>query len=168
MQHRDFLYLGPTPHEEECAQVRDPRYGKCANLECQVFIAALIAAVGPPPGHRTDENAPAQFRVKSNPHDFGTYFEVVIKFNSQDEAAVAYAQRVEDRLARWDDAGFAGPLVFNEGRIAGVAFPNVESAIRFAEQTLRRRASDERLPAAMQLLNLQAAYPQFFADGATT
>jgi hypothetical protein len=48
------------------------------------------------------EEVNAHYTIKSFPHDFGTYKEVAIVFDSEDEAAAAFAYEVEDRLpANW-------------------------------------------------------------------
>ena len=50
----------------------------------------------PPPG--------ARLKVKSCPHDFGTYYEVVCYFDPEDSGAAQYAYRCEDGLPEyWDE-----------------------------------------------------------------
>jgi hypothetical protein len=94
---RESLELGPTPCDEECAQVGKDDYFTKARPECRRYIELLNKKFGKPPGE-------AYFYVKSNPHDFGSYLEVAIKFdpNNRDEAAFAY--HVESNLpATWTD-----------------------------------------------------------------
>jgi hypothetical protein len=93
----DELYLGATPFGEDCAQVGSADYADKARKECRAFINQLKRVFGePPPG--------SEFQIKSNPHDFGTYYEVVIKFDEKDTKAVDYAFHVESHQPEeWDE-----------------------------------------------------------------
>ena len=90
------FYLGPTPAEEACAQVGQPNYREQALKECRAYIRQLARHFGePPPG--------ARFTLTREIHDFGTYLEVVVQYDPEDEAAREFAFRAEDDLpARWD------------------------------------------------------------------
>jgi hypothetical protein len=90
------LYLGPTPPEEPCAQVGCPNYREQALKECRAYIRQLERIFGePPPG--------ARFALSRESHDFGTYYEVVIQYDVQDEDSNAFVFRVEANLpATWD------------------------------------------------------------------
>lgn len=92
---RGELSIGPAPANEPCAQVGVPGYAGRARDECRRFIDLIRRAIGPePPG--------ARLRVKGFLHEFGTYYEVVVEYNSEDEAAVDYAYRVErEAPATW-------------------------------------------------------------------
>lgn len=93
----DFVDLGCTPAEEDCEQL-GPNYNPdLARLECQAYIGQLKRQHGePPPG--------ATYKITSNPHDFGTYYEVAIRFSDQDAEAAEYAYKVEeDTPGQWDD-----------------------------------------------------------------
>jgi hypothetical protein len=93
---REYFTLGPTPSEEDCAQVGQPDYYRKALEECRRFIELIRDTLGPEPSG-------AELAIKSFPHDFGTYYEVVIRFEPDDAAAVAYAERCEDDAPRtWD------------------------------------------------------------------
>jgi hypothetical protein len=94
---RECLELGPTPCDEECAQVGTDDYFAKARPECHRYIQLLKKKFGNPPGE-------AYFYVKSNPHDFGSYLEVAIKFNTNSREEMAYAYHVESNLpAKWTD-----------------------------------------------------------------
>jgi len=48
--------------------------------------------------------AGCSFRVKSNPHEFGSYLEVQVCFNDNDEAQTHWAFMIENDLPEtWDD-----------------------------------------------------------------
>jgi hypothetical protein len=90
------LYLGPTPPEEACAQVGQPDYQKQALKECRAYIHQLLRVFGGPPSG-------AHFALARESHDFGTYYEVVIQYDAQDEEASQFALHVEANLpAEWD------------------------------------------------------------------
>jgi len=98
MFSRETLELGSTPYEEQCAQVGDPDYGERARRECIAFMDQVVRQHGEPPDG-------ASLRIKANAHDFGTYYEVAVVYDPEDEAAVRYADKVDnDMPARWDDA----------------------------------------------------------------
>ena len=95
---KDHLTLGPTPCGEDCAQVGSDNYFERAKFECVVYREQLIRKFGNPP-------ADARFIVKGFPHDFGTYYEVCILFNDDNQAEVDFAYNVESNLPEnWDDA----------------------------------------------------------------
>ena len=92
----DYFCIGPTPHEEDCAQVGQPDYRTKALAECRRFIQLIRATVGPEP-------AGARLAIKSFEHDFGVYHEVVCYFEANNEAAREYAIRCEnDAPATWE------------------------------------------------------------------
>jgi hypothetical protein len=106
--HLEKLYLGPTPAEEPCAQLGQPNYHEQALKECRAYIRQLARRFGePPPGTR--------FAQSRETHDFGSYFEVVVWYDPEDEASREFALRVDDDLpARWDaqaqeELGLAAP-----------------------------------------------------------
>lgn len=90
----DHISIGSTPSEEDCAQVGSPDYSTRARAECKRYLAALIAHYGNPPDG-------ASLRIKSNPHDFGSYHEVNVYYDDESEKAVEYAYKVEAGLDRW-------------------------------------------------------------------
>jgi hypothetical protein len=93
---RDYFCIGPTPSNEDCAQVGQPNYRRKALAECERYIDLIRATLGPEPEG-------AELRIKGFDHDFGTYYEVVIWFEPDDVAAVAYAVRCEDEApSTWE------------------------------------------------------------------
>lgn len=94
---RDYLSIGPTPSGEECAQVGSDNYTERARKECKAFKEQLIRTFGEPPFG-------AGFRIKSNPHDFGSYLDVEVYYEEEIEEAIAYAFNVENEVPEfWDD-----------------------------------------------------------------
>ena len=95
---RDDISIGSAPSEEECVQVNPQGdYHEAMRAECRRFLELIRKKLGPePPG--------ARLAITNNPHDFGTYYDVVVYFEDQDEEARRYAFRCESLSPRtWDD-----------------------------------------------------------------
>jgi len=106
---RDHIMIGSTPAGEDCAQVGTADYHQIARRECRAFIGQIRREFGPEPDG-------ARLFTKSNPHDFGTYYEVACEFETDgadefDETnveqikpttAYEYALKCEDTSDRWD------------------------------------------------------------------
>lgn len=97
---RDLIdFGGTTPPMEGCAQVgsRDYDYGERARAEARVLIHLIRRQFGPEPDN-------ASLRLKSHPHDFGTYYTVVCEYDVADRVAAEYAQRCDASLPQeWDE-----------------------------------------------------------------
>ncbi len=95
---RDYMELGPAPCEEDCVQVtRKGGYLLKMREECLRFIELIRKKLGPEPEG-------ARLSVKSNPHDFGTYLDVVCYYDDEDDEARRYAYRCEREAPRtWTD-----------------------------------------------------------------
>jgi hypothetical protein len=92
---QQYFCLGPTPSEEDCAQVGEPDYRHKAMAECRRFIQLIRDTLRPEPEG-------AELTIKRFDHDFGPYYEVVVWFEPGNEAAVAYARRCDDETpATW-------------------------------------------------------------------
>lgn len=94
---RDYITIGSSPAGEDCAQVGTDNYTEQARRECNAYREQLLRQFGKEPGS-------ARLAVKSFPHDFGSYLEVVCYYDDRDEAAMEYAFRLESECPeRWDD-----------------------------------------------------------------
>lgn len=93
----DSIDIGPVPPEENCQQVGTAGYDpQLARQECRAYIALLRRVLG-------DEPSGARLVIKSNPHDYGNYLEVVCKYDDNNETAVDYAFKCESSgPAEWD------------------------------------------------------------------
>lgn len=95
---RDYIDIGPSPAAEDCAQLGTDDYSELAREECKRFIAFIRK-------HKGEEPAGARLAIKSNAHDFGTYYEVVCYFDDECEEATNYAFACESDLPEhWDAA----------------------------------------------------------------
>lgn len=88
---RDYIELGATPAAEDCVQVGEDNYHIAAQLECQRYVDLLTKTFGEPP-------VGGRFGIKSFPHDFGSYREVVIHFDDDHPESVDFAFHVERNL----------------------------------------------------------------------
>lgn len=101
---REYVSIGPAPYEEQCIQVGDPDYRKRAMTECLHFVKAIRRVCGEPPEG-------ASLGVKSFPHDYGSYLEVVAYYDDTNEKAAEYAFMVEEKApATWEQAQMVSPF----------------------------------------------------------
>ena len=92
---RECIELGSTPIEEDCAQIGSNDYSLRARKECKAYINQLKRMF--------PEYADIEYRIKSNPHDFGTYYEVVVCYDTNDKVSIEQAFDIEDKLPEyWD------------------------------------------------------------------
>lgn len=91
------LELGPTPSGEPCAQIGRDDATELNLMEVAAFRDQCMRAF---PNIPDD----ARYIKVRGSHDFGTYYELGIKYNEDDEAAVNYAFEVEANVPEyWDD-----------------------------------------------------------------
>ena len=93
----DTLEIGSTPTDEPCAQLGSSGYDELSRMEIKAFHGQIM---------RLFPNIPAgaRFISKSNPHDFGVYRELAIKYLMDDEESSDYAINVENGTpANWDE-----------------------------------------------------------------
>ena len=91
---KDYIELGPTPSGEDCAQLGKANYYEDALKECRAFRHQLVRIFG----------HPERFKIKAFQHDFGTYYEVVVKFDDEIEEKMNFAYDVEANVPEyWDD-----------------------------------------------------------------
>lgn len=92
----DYHTLGPTPAEEDCAQMGKDDYQLLARKEGKAYINQLRRLFPHLLGT-------IDFRMKFFPHDFGSYGEVCVIFDNDNEAAVAAMIEVDNNIpSEWD------------------------------------------------------------------
>jgi len=91
---KDTLFLDSAPAMADCAQLGETGYYRKAELECKLYIECLKEEYGEPP-------AGTRFRVKRNPHDFGTYLSVEVEFDPDSDISADYAYMVDEGLEDW-------------------------------------------------------------------
>ena len=94
---KDFISIGCTPASEDCVQVSNTEYYMDKMLaECDRYKEMLQAKFA-------DCNK-VTIAVKTFPHDFGSYAEVVVKYDNEDIEALAQAIHIENNTPmNWTD-----------------------------------------------------------------
>ena len=107
------MSIGSSPCDEPCAQVGQDNYAVQAKKECRRYIELLLKKFGEPPEG-------ASLSVKGFPHDFGTYYEVVVNYDDDDRAGLDYALLLEGNSpATWDDDKPVAPKPQDDGPRSG-------------------------------------------------
>jgi hypothetical protein len=76
----DYLNIGSVPYGEECVQTGSDDYERLQRIECIVFK------------HQLERMFPkGLFMIKTFPHDFGSYKEVVAYFDENSNSEVQKA-----------------------------------------------------------------------------
>lgn len=96
---RDYVSIGCSPAEEECVQVESTgSYYKPMMEECRRYCEFLNKRFP------DCDKYNCVLRVKTFPHDFGTYAEVVCWYDTEDEESSAYAYIIEGNSpGRWNE-----------------------------------------------------------------
>jgi hypothetical protein len=94
----DFLYLGSTPCDEDCAQVGEEDYRTKATKEVNAYINQLNRMFP-----HSEENNVILTR-KWSQHEFGSYVEVVVNYVIDNEKSAGYAIKIENNCPyNWDE-----------------------------------------------------------------
>lgn len=93
----DIMDIGSTPHSVDGAQVGSDNYRDEARKECNALIHQMRRICGPEPDG-------AYLYISANPHDFGTYYSVAVKYDDRNNEAARYAYRCEAELPEYWDA----------------------------------------------------------------
>lgn len=108
MVHWDSLDLGESPYNEDCAQLGSEDYARRAKAEIRAYRQALINMHGEPPDG-------VELVIKSNPHDFGTYYSLVAYYDPDVEGALQYALLLEGHgPATWSEGGIDPKTIYTE------------------------------------------------------
>ena len=94
----EYMEIGSSPYEEDCAQVGSNGYVERANKELFAYMNQLKRLFP------AAESLGIRFRIKWFSHDFGSYGEVVVKYsdaNPDDEALALFLENNTPEF--WDD-----------------------------------------------------------------
>lgn len=107
---KDTLFLGPAPHDERCAQLGpdDDEYISRARRECNAFIKQLKRTYG------KELPESVRLRIVAERHDFGTYYEVGVTYDTDDEKAAEVAFWFDANVPATWDAEARAELLGNE------------------------------------------------------
>ena len=101
---QDEVDVGPCPSEESAVQIGRPDYHDAARAQCRAYVDAIRKVCGPEPDG-------ARLKVTSNPHDFGSYLSVAVRYDADNDEAASYARKVDESCPRtWEEAGVPDPL----------------------------------------------------------
>lgn len=97
---RELLELGCSPADESCVQLGTPEYDEReARMECNRFKAMLQKRF-----EDILNSTHVYLKVIGNSHDFGTYFEVAVAYDCDNEIEYCAAVFIENNYpATWDD-----------------------------------------------------------------
>ena len=94
----EYIEIGATPYDEDCAQVGAENYRKDAEKEMDAYINQLNRVF------TEAENWGIRFKQKWFNHDFGVYGEVCAYWNTDNEIADRFVYFVEENLpSNWDE-----------------------------------------------------------------
>jgi len=94
----DYIYLmATTPGEEPCSQVGDTDYMKKARVEARAYVNQLLRVYGANP-------VGTHFAIVRCPHDFGTYLDIRLYYDDEDQGQVKYITDIEKGCEKWDEA----------------------------------------------------------------
>jgi hypothetical protein len=103
--NKDYLTLGPTPCGEDCVGIGNPEYWTKGRAEQKRYKAQLEKMFPTP------EGVYGHFTIKAFEHDFGTYHEVCVVFDADDDASAGWALFVDSHLPdSWDDDAKPVPI----------------------------------------------------------
>jgi hypothetical protein len=94
---RDYISIGCTPAGEDCVQVSSTEYYMDKMLaECNKYKEMLQAKFA--------DCTKVTIAVKTFSHDFGSYAEVIVKYENTDNEALAQAIHIENNSPmNWND-----------------------------------------------------------------
>ena len=93
----DTMQIGSTPYNMDCAQVGSENYDTKSQIECNAFLHQIKRVCGEPPQG-------ARLVVKSFPHDFGSYREVCVVYDAENEVepkGFRLPKRFDNHRADW-------------------------------------------------------------------
>lgn len=96
----DFLELGicPVNEESDCPQIDDENYDQRAREWCKRYITQLRAFF------EDYRKYDVTFEIRTNSHDFGRYYEVIVKFE-KGSIGESYAYYIESNLpTNWEES----------------------------------------------------------------
>jgi hypothetical protein len=95
---QQYFDIGPTPCDEECAQVGTDDYYRKAKIECTAFKNQLRRHFGDEKRHN------CMLVTRTNAHEFGDYYEVVCFYLDQDPESEKFADKIANETPiTWDD-----------------------------------------------------------------
>lgn len=103
----DYVFLGPTPYAEDCAQLGAAGYSLRSRVEIRAYLGQLHRIV-----QAEGRTMPAACSLvsKAESHDFGSYKEAAVRFDCDDETAVDFAYWLKSNTPEHWDAEALGEI----------------------------------------------------------
>lgn len=93
---QSLIPLGAVPVRESATQVGELGYAQRALLECRRYMTLLRDVIGPEPDG-------ARLRIRRSGPGFGSYLDVVVEYDNDNNVARAYAIRCDrEAPTRWE------------------------------------------------------------------
>lgn len=100
---KETLTLDASPADEKCAQLGSDDYYERARVECQVYRRQLLRLYKAEHGGN-DLPEGCTLKITNHEHDAGTYHEVGVRFDSENEASAEAAFWFDANIpSHWDD-----------------------------------------------------------------
>lgn len=153
---KDFIQLGSTPTEEECAQVGTDDGFERSKKECSVYIAQLNRQFPKQPGNCYFKTKTFQHSIGKN--DIAEIKEVVLFFENNDEEESKWAFALEERLPdHWDEQALKElvPILTTHTTIVSENTKSVSDAIKKIEDAggVVMMPGDDRIEINHEIVN---------------
>ena len=90
------LILGSVPSDEKCAQLDLSDYYERVQIECKTYVRQLQRQFA-------QDLDVVKFKIMANRHDFGTYYDVSVVYDTESEISTVAAYRIENMSPeKWD------------------------------------------------------------------
>lgn len=100
----EYIFVGSSPCMEECAQLGQDNYDKQSKLECKLYKEQLWRITKEKFNITQGSLDGFDIVIKNEYHDFGTYREVALKFDYNNDVATNLAYNIEGITPEyWDD-----------------------------------------------------------------
>ena len=93
----DYITIGCTPCDEPCVPVGSYEYNRLSRIELQVFAAQCKRVL-----EKQFNTIKTNLRMKSFPHDFGSYRELIAEYHDKDSTVQAFWLE-SNTPKNWDD-----------------------------------------------------------------
>ena len=94
---RDTYEFETTPTNENCQQLGKNYDQALAKLEAKTLVKQLERQF-------PEQPEGVYYRIRSNPHDFGSYYSVQLVYNDEDQNHCSFLNKLEENFPElWDE-----------------------------------------------------------------
>lgn len=106
----DYIELGSSPYSEDCAQLGQNGYYDFMRVEMKEFKRMMEEL------HPNTSDFIGYYKVKSFPHDFGTYHELCVVYDDNDDDSINWALETENSVPEyWDNTAKQNIQSYKDG-----------------------------------------------------